>query len=105
MSEFDASVLFPGDRLKQLVLDEEMTQIHRGDAYAEEGDTFEIDGQTFEITDVTQRTLGDLTEADARAQGAEDLDAYRERLKRAHQDFEWDDDSETVRHAFEPVDD
>jgi|AntDeeMetagen192_2_1112575.scaffolds.fasta_scaffold09369_2 hypothetical protein len=105
MSDFDASVLFPGDRLKQMVLDGEMTQIHRGDAYAEAGDTFEIDGRTFEITDVTHRTLGDLTEADAREQGAEDLEAYRERLKRAHKDFEWDDDSETVRHAFEPVDD
>ena len=104
MPDIDADVLLPSEHLKRLAVDGEMTQIHRGDAYAAEGDTFEVDGRRFEVTDVTERTLGDLTDEDARKQGAADLDAYRERLKHAHENFEWDDDSETVRHAFVLVD-
>lgn len=101
MSDIDASTLLPNDHLQELAVEGELTQLHRGHRYADEGDTFVIDGQTFVVTDVTEETLGDITEEDARREGAEDLEAYRERLKRAHKNFEWDDDSETVRHRFE----
>jgi uncharacterized protein YhfF len=104
MSEFDASILLPNDHLQELTAKGELTQLHRGDRYADEGDTFVVDGQEFVITDVTDETLGDITEEDARREGSADLEAYRKRLKRAHKNFEWDDDSETVRHRFEPVD-
>ena len=61
-----------------------------------------MDGTTFEVTDITHRTLGDLTDEDAQAEGSEDLDAYRKRLEHAHGDgFEWDDDADVVRHRFE----
>jgi hypothetical protein len=52
---------------------------------------------------VTHQTLGDLTDEDAQREGSADLEAYRERLERVHGDFEWNDDSEVVRHQFEPV--
>ncbi|MEF8853706.1 MAG: ASCH domain-containing protein [Haloarculaceae archaeon] len=61
------------------------------------------DGTTFEVVAVDDRTLGDLTDADARAEGSRDLDHYREVLERAHEGFEWDDDSDVVRHRFERV--
>jgi hypothetical protein len=79
----------------------DVTQVHRGRAYADEGDRFAVEGVTFEVVEVTERTLGDLTDADARAEGARDLDHYREILRRAHDDFEWDDESGVVRHRFE----
>lgn len=104
MSGFDASILLPNDHLQDLTAEGELTQLHRGDKYADEGDTFVVDGQEFVITDLTEETLGDITEEDARREGAENLSAYHKRLKRAHQNFEWDDDSETVRHRFELVD-
>ncbi|WP_254537207.1 ASCH domain-containing protein [Halomarina litorea] len=104
MAELDADTLLPNDHVKQLALDGDITQIHRGNPYAEVGDTFAVDGTTFEVTDVTHRTLGDLTDEDARAEGSEDLDAYRKRLEHAHSDgFEWDDDADVVRHRFERV--
>ncbi|NUB90363.1 ASCH domain-containing protein [Haloterrigena sp. SYSU A558-1] len=102
MTELDADDLLPSDRMRNHVLEGEVTQIHRGHRYAEEGDTFAIDDTTFEVTDVTERTLGDLTDEDARAEGMDDLEGYRRLLERAHDDFEWDDDSEVVRHRFEP---
>ncbi|WP_323172895.1 ASCH domain-containing protein [Natrialba sp. PRR66] len=101
MSELDPSELLPSDRLQTQVLEGDVTQIHRGHQYASVGDTFTIDETTFEVTDVTERTLGELTDEDARAEGMADLEAYRQLLARTHDDFEWDDDSEVVRHRFE----
>ncbi|MEZ3142915.1 ASCH domain-containing protein [Halobaculum sp. MBLA0143] len=104
MAEIDPGEMLPNERVQQMAADGEVTQLHRGHAYAEEGDTFEIDGTTFEVTDITHRTLGDLTDEDAQAEGSEDLEAYKRRMKMVHGgNFEWDDDSEVVRHAFEAV--
>ena len=104
MGEIDPGTLLPNDRMRQQALDGEVTQIHRGQRYAEEGDTFELEGTTFEVVAVDDRTLGDMTDADARAEGARDLDHYKRILERAHDHFEWEDDSEIVRHRFERTD-
>jgi len=101
MSELEPSELVPSERMQTQVLEGEVTQIHRGNQYADEGDTFTIDGTTFEVTTVRERTLGDLTDEDARAEGMDDLAAYERLLERAHENFEWDDDSEVVLHRFE----
>ncbi len=101
MSDRDAADLLPSDRMRKQALDGEVTQIHRGHQYAEVGDTFTIEGTTFEVTEISDRTLGDLTDADARAEGMDDLEGYRQLLERAHDNFEWDDDSEVVLHRFD----
>jgi hypothetical protein len=101
MAHIDADVLLPNERVERMALDGDLTQLHRGDRYADEGDTFEIDGARFVVTAVDERTLGDLTDADARAEGSDDLAAYRRRLEAVHDSFEWDDESPVVRHRFE----
>lgn len=102
MATLDAETLLPNDHVMQAVLAGEMTQISRGQAYAAEGDTFEIDGEEFVVVSVDELTLGELTDEDAQREGSADLEAYKERLVRAHGgDFEWDDDSEIVCHRFE----
>ena len=101
MTEIDPDTLLPSERMRQQALDGEVTQIHRGQQYADEGDTFEIADTTFEVVTVAERTLGDMTDEDARAEGARDLDHYRQILERAHENFEWDDDSDIVVHRFE----
>jgi hypothetical protein len=90
MAALDAETLLPSERMKDQALDGEVTQIHRGQQYADEGDTFAIDGTQFEVVEVSDTTLGALTDDDARAEGARDLD-----------NFEWDDDSDIVLHRFE----
>ncbi|WP_136716657.1 ASCH domain-containing protein [Halorientalis salina] len=102
MSEIDPDTLLPSGRMREQALDGDVTQIHRGQQYADVGDTFTIEGTTFEVVDVSERTLGDMTDDDARAEGARDLDHYKQILERAHDNFEWDDDSEIIRHRFEP---
>ena len=101
VTDIDADTLLPSGRMREQAVEGDVTQIHRGQQYAEEGDTFEIDGTPFEVVDIGARTLGEMTDADARAEGARDLDHYREILAHAHENFEWDDDSEVVRHRFE----
>ena len=102
MAHIDVDTLLPNGHVKELVADGEMTQLTRGQAYADEGDTFEIDGDTYAITTVEELTLGELTDEDAQREGSADLDAYKKRLVRAHGgDFEWDDDADVVRHRFE----
>ena len=104
MAAIDADTLLPNGQVKELVADGEMTQLTRGQAYADEGDTFEIDSESYEVTNVENLTLGELTDADAQREGSADLDAYKKRLVRAHGgDFEWDDDADVVRHRFEAV--
>jgi len=105
MSENDPADLLPNDRVKQAALDGDVTQLHRGNQYGDEGDVFEIDGVDFELTEVTERTLGDMTDADAKREGSPSLEAYKERMVRAHGgNFDWDDDADVVRHRFERVD-
>ena len=101
MSELEPSTLLPSDRMQSQAKEGDVTQIHRGQQYAETGDTFEIDDTTFEVVAVEDRTLGDMSDEDARAEGARDLDHYKQILERAHDNFEWDDDSEIVMHRFE----
>lgn len=103
MAAIDADTLLPNGHVKELVANGEMTQLTRGQAYADEGDHFEIEGDTYEVTSVEEMTLGDMTDADAKREGSADLDAYKKRLVRAHgDDFEWNDDADVVRHRFEP---
>lgn len=105
MSENDPANLLPNDRVRQAALDGEITQLHRGNRYGEEGDTFSVDGVTFALTEVTDRTLGEMTDADANREGSPSLEAYKKRMVRAHGgSFEWDDDADVVRHRFERVD-
>jgi len=99
MGEIDVTDLFPNSRTISAVADGKMTQIHRGNPYAEEGDTFDIDGELFEVVEVTERTLGDMTDEDAQREGSPNLEAYKERMVKAHGgNFEWDETATVYRH-------
>lgn len=101
MSELEPDTLLPSERMRTQALEGAVTQIHRGQQYADEGDTFTIEGTTFEVVEVAERTLGDVTDEDAQAEGMADLEEYRAVLERAHDNFEWDDSSDVVLHRFE----
>lgn len=106
MSEIDPDALLPNDRVKDAVLEGGITQLSRGSAnrYAEAGDTFVLDGTTFEVESVEARTLGELTDADAKREGSPSLEAYKARMRKVHPgDFEWDDTSEILTYRFGPT--
>jgi len=99
----DAEELLPAERIRQAVVTGDVTQLHRGDRHAAEGDQFTIDNVLFEVTTVREEQLGELTDEDARAEGSENLAAYKKRIERTH-GITWDDTDTTVRHEFERVD-
>ncbi|MEA5387156.1 hypothetical protein VB779_08845 [Haloarculaceae archaeon H-GB11] len=68
MARIDPATLLPAPRIRRAVLEGDVTQLHRGDRHAAEGDVFEIDGVSFEVVEVAEERLGDLTDADARAE-------------------------------------
>jgi hypothetical protein len=103
MADIDADTLLPSPRMREGALSGDVTQIHRGQAYADPGDTFAIEDVEFEVVEVTERTLGDMTDEDARREGARDLEHYEQILQHAHEHFEWDDDSDVVMHRFDRV--
>ncbi|MFC4359214.1 ASCH domain-containing protein [Halobium salinum] len=107
MSEIDADALLPNDRVKGAVQSGDISQMTRGasNRYAEEGDTFTLDDDTFRVTSVEHRTLGEFTDEDARREGSESLEAYKERMVRVHGgNFEWDDSDEVLTYRFERAD-
>lgn len=104
MGAIDADSLLPNAHVKEAVSEGEITQLSRGasNRYAEEGDTFSLDGETFEIVAANERTLGEMTDEDARREGSADLESYKERMVAVHGgDFEWDEESEIVSYRFE----
>lgn len=104
MGEIDPDSLLPNEHVKTAVNEGEVTQLSRGasNRYAEEGDTFELEGDTFEVVAAEKRTLGELTDEDARREGSDDLQSYKDRMVAVHGgNFEWDEGSEIVSYRFE----
>ena len=106
MAEIDPDALLPNDRVKDAVLEGEITQLSRGAGtrYAEQNDTFMLGDTRFEVVSVEERTLGDLTDADARREGSPSLEAYKARMEKVHPgNFEWDGSSRIRTYRFDRV--
>ena len=104
MTEIDVGDLLPNERVMDAVADGEITQLTRGAGtrYADERDTFLVDGDRFTVVEIEERTLGEMTDADAEREGSPSLSAYKARMKRAHPGgFEWNDDADVLTYRFE----
>ncbi len=76
------------------------TQQRRDGLYAYPGETFELDGVRFVVTAVERRSLGEMTEDDAKAEGYPTLEAYRELILKMHPDMNWDASHLVWVHSF-----
>jgi hypothetical protein len=77
------------------------TQQRRDGIYAYPGESFELEGERFIITAVERRSLGEMSEADARAEGYPNLAAYRDLILKMHQGMTWDESHLVWVHHFE----
>jgi hypothetical protein len=87
-------------RLVQKALGGEKTQQRRNGVYAYPGETFELEGVAFEVTRVEHVPLGAMTEEDARAEGFDGLDAYRDLILRMHAGMAWNPEALVWVHEF-----
>ncbi|TAN53623.1 MAG: ASCH domain-containing protein [Methylococcaceae bacterium] len=76
------------------------TQQRRDGVYAYPGETFELDGVRFTVTALERRSLGEMTEADALAEGYPSLEAYRDLILKMHPGMSWDDSHLVWIHHF-----
>ncbi len=76
------------------------TQQRRAGVYGHPGERFQLEGVEFEITDLRQQPLGEMTDADAQAEGYESLEAYRAFILGIHPGMSWNEESVTWVHTF-----
>lgn len=77
------------------------TQQRRDGIYAYPGETFELEGVRFVVTALEQRSLGEMTEADAQAEGYPNLEAYRDLILKMHSGMHWDGQHKVWVHHFQ----
>lgn len=76
------------------------TQQRRDGVYGYPGETFDLDEMTFIVTDLKRQRLGDMTDADARAEGYPSLDMYKDIILKMHAGMTWEADSLVWVHSF-----
>jgi len=76
------------------------TQQRRDGLYAYPNETFELEGITFVVTTVERQRLGDMTDADAQAEGYPNLEMYKQIILKMHASMTWDEDGLVWVHSF-----
>jgi hypothetical protein len=88
------------EKLVQATLAGRKTQQRRNGVYGYPDQTFELEGTIFVVTDLFQQKLGDMTDADALAEGYPNLDVYRDLILKMHGGMQWDDEASAWVHCF-----
>ena len=83
------------------VLEGRKTEQRRDGIYAYPGEEFELEGQTFVVTSLTRQSLGDMSDADAQAEGYPSLEMYKNLILSMHKGMEWSGESLVWVHRFE----
>ncbi|MDF1832784.1 MAG: hypothetical protein P1U52_10550 [Porticoccaceae bacterium] len=76
------------------------TQQRRDGVYAYPGETFELEGDVFEVAALERQRIGDMCDADARAEGYPTLEVYKQVILSMHEGMTWNDDDLVWVHQF-----
>ena len=96
--EIDRLVRHP--KLVAAALSGQKTQQRRDGLYAYPNETFVLDGVEFVVTAVERRRIGEMTDADAQAEGYPNLDVYKNMILSMHTNMTWNDDGLVWVHHF-----
>jgi hypothetical protein len=96
--EIDRLVSHP--KLVEATLAGKKTEQRRDGVYAYPGETFELDGVEFTVTGLERKTLGNMTDADAQAEGYPSMEMYKELILRMHAGMEWNLNHKVWVHKF-----
>lgn len=83
------------------VLAGQKTACRRNGRYADIGETMDLQGNTFTVTKVYQQALGELTVEDAKAEGHETIDEYRDSILSIHPGMPWLPQMKVWVHEFQ----
>ncbi len=97
----DISRLVSHPKLVAATLAGTKTEQRRDGVYAYPNEEFELDGVPFIITALKRQTLGEMSDADAQAEGYPSLEMYKALILKMHKGMEWKGDSQVWVHCFE----
>ncbi|MDX8405320.1 MAG: ASCH domain-containing protein [Mariprofundus sp.] len=100
----DISSLVRHPKLVEAAIAGIKTRQGRDGVYAYPEETFELDGIAFIVTSLRRQTLGEMTDADAQAEGYPDLAAYKDLILRMHKGMTWNLDARVWVHSFRRLD-
>lgn len=89
------------EKLVEAALAGRKTEQRRDGVYAHPGETFKLNGVEFTITGLERKTLGDMTDADAQAEGYPSMEMYKGLILRMHAGMKWNDSDKVWVHKFE----
>lgn len=87
-------------KLVAAALSGQKTEQRRDGLYAYPGETFVLEGVEFVVTRVDRERIGDMTDADAQAEGYPSLAMYKDLILKMHANMEWNDDGLVWVHRF-----
>jgi hypothetical protein len=85
------------------VLAGEKTATRRNGRYADPGEIMTLEGIDFVVNKVYSQSLGELTEDDARREGFETVEAYKQSILSYHPGMPWLPQMRVWVHEFHPV--
>ncbi|KMY52677.1 MULTISPECIES: ASCH domain-containing protein [Bacillaceae] len=94
-------VTVPADVEK--VLNGKKTATRRNGRYADIGEIMTLEGQEFVVERVYSQSLGELTDEQAKQEGYESLEEYKDSILSMHPGMPWVPSMKVWVHEFSPV--
>ncbi len=88
-------------KLVEAALNGQKTQQRRDGLYAYPGETFMLNQVEFIVTQVERQRIGDMSDADAQAEGYPSLALYQDLILKMHNNMTWNDDGLVWVHSFQ----
>lgn len=85
------------------VLEGEKTATRRNGRYADPGEIMTLEGRKFVVENVYSQSLGELTDDDARREGFETVEEYKQSILSYHPGMPWLPQMRVWVHEFRPV--
>jgi hypothetical protein len=85
------------------VLSGEKTATRRNGRYADPGEIMTLEGHEFLVDRVYSQSLGELTDEDARREGFESVEEYKQSILSYHPGMPWLPQMRVWVHDFSPV--
>jgi len=85
------------------VLEGIKTATRRNGRYADVGEIMTLEGQQFRIDQVYEQSLGELTDEDAKREGFDTVDEYKESILSYHPGMPWLPHMKVWVHEFSKV--
>lgn len=85
------------------VLEGKKTATRRNGRYADVGEIMTLEGQQFKIDRVYEQSLGELTDEDAKREGFDTVDEYKESILSYHPGMPWLPHMKVWVHEFSKV--